>query len=98
MPLPVCAPASCVPVPAIATAPTPAAAPRARKLRRLTSALPDVRVGLLIPFTSRMPILAILLDDDGTSVPVPTFVSLCSSRSYERRNQRDTSSYIIAVW
>src|SRR2546423_15223379 len=25
------------------------------------------------------------------SVPVPTFVSLCSSLSYERRNQRDTS-------
>src|SRR6478736_4519218 len=48
-PLPFCAAASCAPVPAIATAPTPAAAPRARKLRRLTSALPDARVVLLIP-------------------------------------------------
>jgi len=28
----------------------------------------------------------------GASVPVPTFVSLCSTRSYERRNQRDTSN------
>ena len=32
------------------------------------------------------------------SVPVPTFVSLCSTRSYERRNQRDTNNYIILVW
>jgi len=32
------------------------------------------------------------------SVPVPTFVSLCSTRSYERRNQRDTSNYMILVW
>ena len=32
------------------------------------------------------------------SVPVPTFVSLCSTRSYERRNQRDTSNYVIPVW
>src|SRR4029077_12599016 len=32
------------------------------------------------------------------SVPVPTFVSLCSTRAYERRNQRDTSNYVIPVW
>src|SRR5712692_10153018 len=32
------------------------------------------------------------------SVPVPTFVSLCSTRSYERRNQRDTSNHRILVW
>jgi len=32
------------------------------------------------------------------SVPVPTFVSLCSSLAYERRNQRDTSNYMILVW
>ncbi len=32
------------------------------------------------------------------SVPVPTFVSFCSTRSYERRNQRDTSNYMILVW
>jgi len=31
------------------------------------------------------------------SVPVPTFVSLCSTRSYERRNQRDTNNYMILV-
>jgi len=29
-----------------------------------------------------------------TSVPVPTFVSPCNTRAYERRNQRDTSNYI----
>ncbi|MPZ56018.1 MAG: hypothetical protein GEU91_05845 [Rhizobiales bacterium] len=34
----------------------------------------------------------------GASVPVPTFVSHCSTRSYERRNQRDTSNYMILVW
>src|ERR1700716_1823437 len=33
-----------------------------------------------------------------SSVPVPMFVSLCSTRSYERRNQRDTSNYMILVW
>jgi hypothetical protein len=33
-----------------------------------------------------------------TSVPVPTFVFLCSTRVYERRNQRDTSNYMILVW
>ena len=33
-----------------------------------------------------------------SSVPVPTFVSLCSTRSYERRNQRDTSNHMILVW
>ena len=29
------------------------------------------------------------------SVPVPTFVTLCSTRSYERRNERDTSNHMI---
>src|SRR5262249_1766145 len=29
---------------------------------------------------------------DLTSVPVPTLVSLCSTRAYERRNQRDTAT------
>jgi uncharacterized protein GlcG (DUF336 family) len=33
-----------------------------------------------------------------TSVPVPTFVSLCSTHSYERRNQRDTGNDVIPVW
>ncbi len=33
-----------------------------------------------------------------TSVPVPTFVSLCSTLANERRNQRDTSNYLILVW
>ena len=32
------------------------------------------------------------------SVPVPTFVSLCSTRACKRRNQRDTSKYLILVW
>ena len=32
-----------------------------------------------------------------TSVPVPTFVSICSTRSYERRNQRDTSNCMIRM-
>jgi len=32
------------------------------------------------------------------SVPVPTFVSLCSTRLYKRRNQRDTSNYLVLVW
>ncbi len=35
---------------------------------------------------------------EGTSVPVPTFVSHCSTLSYERRNQRDTSKHMILVW
>ena len=30
--------------------------------------------------------------------PVPTFVSLCSTLSYKRRNQRDTGNYLILVW
>jgi hypothetical protein len=33
-----------------------------------------------------------------TSVPVPTFVLLCSTFFYERRNQRDTSNSMILVW
>ena len=31
-------------------------------------------------------------------VPVPTFVSLCSTLAYERRNQRDISNSMILVW
>src|SRR6516225_5465888 len=38
------------------------------------------------------------LSADYASVPVPTFVSLCSTRLYKRRNQRDTSKYTILVW
>ena len=34
----------------------------------------------------------------GTRVPVPTFVCLCSTHSYERRNQRETSNSMILVW
>src|SRR5437016_360041 len=34
------------------------------------------------------------IGDGEMHVPVPTFVSLCSTRSYERRNQRDTSNYM----
>src|SRR3974377_2027174 len=30
------------------------------------------------------------------SVPVPTFVSLCSTLLYKRRNQRDTSNYMVS--
>src|SRR6266436_5126840 len=33
-----------------------------------------------------------------TSVPVPTFVSLCSTLANERRNQRDTSNSMTLVW
>src|SRR5215831_4753617 len=32
------------------------------------------------------------------SVPVPTFVFLCGTFAYERRNQRDTSKYLALVW
>src|SRR5437764_8843092 len=32
------------------------------------------------------------------SVPVPTLVSLCSTRFYKRRNQRDTSNSMMRVW
>src|SRR5262249_20124290 len=32
------------------------------------------------------------------SVPLPTFVSLCSPHFYERRKQRDTSNSMILVW
>ena len=35
--------------------------------------------------------------NDGARVPVPTFVSLCSTLSYERRNRR-TSNSMILVW
>ena len=31
------------------------------------------------------------------SVPIPTFVSFCSTLVYKRRNQRDTSNYLILV-
>ncbi len=33
-----------------------------------------------------------------TSVPLPTFVSLCRMSYYERRKQRDTSNFMNLVW
>jgi len=41
---------------------------------------------------------AILYKGDFASVPVPTFVSFCSTHFYERRNQRDTSNSMSLVW
>ena len=32
------------------------------------------------------------------SVPIPTFVFPCGTLRYQRRNQRDTSKFMILVW
>src|SRR5262245_30911801 len=37
------------------------------------------------------------VENSAASVPVPTFVSPCSTLVYERRNQRDTSNSMILV-
>src|SRR5712691_7815844 len=44
------------------------------------------------PFSLRM-----TTNGPRASVPVPTFVSICSTHFYERRNQRDTSNSLILV-
>src|SRR3954469_16430836 len=47
--------------------------------------------------SSRVKLIHGLAPIADTSVPVPTFVSYCSTLEYERRNQRDTSNSMILV-